>query len=805
MIINKLKIGSFGCFRDKELEFKEGLNVILGPNEAGKSTAFNAIQKVLLTPVKLSKPEFKREIARFIPLGGDTIHVELSFLRNRKPYTIRRTWGGTRKVELTFPDGSIITDEEEIIKQMDDILPAHPGSFKSVLMTYQSGLSKTLEDLKENSGTIHTLGDILRKAVLETDGVSVDKFKEKIQGLYDSYFSRWDLERQYPEKGHGIEKPWQKDVGIILKAFYDKERVRVSLEKACRFEEDLDSINRGIADRFNSISVKEKYIQKNKKPVEDARERSILNANLKASTGEIDVLTKVNSDWPVRESKVEELERTIPALEESLKILEKEKQDSETENKNKAVREKFGKASSKKIALDEALKELQKARKITKSDLEEIKNASFEVDKIKLSIAAGKLSLHMKAERELTMSIRKDLDDKYQKRITPDEPLKIEAGGILELKHPDWQMEIISGGGNVRELREKYKSEQENYNDLLKKHDVETVGQAAKINGIYERLVGEVEKAKGILESELNGESYAELESKIKEMGSEKEVRPLTKIVEELTNIKNKIVTSIKDLHEHKKVIAEYQEKYKDKKQLLLSLAKLMGDREKIQAEIDNLSPLPKGVEDLDSFIREYEKAEKEVKYEKEKLSSLQIEKAGLEGRAPETSVEELEKQLTESDEEFKRVLKKGEAILKINDLTGKLLEEMDSATHLGLQRDLEHYVSGMTGNRYKQVSMKEGIPEGFVREDGKILTHELLSGGTMDILSLALRLSMANYFLKESNGFIIMDDPLINLDPDRHEKAVEVLKAYAEQKQVLIFTCHPSHAKQLGGHRIPL
>ena len=149
--------------------------------------------------------------------------------------------------------------------------------------------------------------------------------------------------------------------------------------------------------------------------------------------------------------------------------------------------------------------------------------------------------------------------------------------------------------------------------------------------------------------------------------------------------------------------------------------------------------------------------------------------------------------------------MKKGEAISKIKALTKELLGEMDSATHLALQKDLEHYVSVMTGNRYEQIRMEEGLPEGFVRRDGRVLTHELLSIGTRDVLSIALRLSMANHFLKEANGFLIMDDPLVNLDPDRQEKAVDVLKEYSKEKQVLIFTCHPSHAELLGGHRIAL
>ena len=46
MKIRKLGIKSFGKFKDKEIKFEDGLNVIYGNNEAGKSTAHKFIQGV---------------------------------------------------------------------------------------------------------------------------------------------------------------------------------------------------------------------------------------------------------------------------------------------------------------------------------------------------------------------------------------------------------------------------------------------------------------------------------------------------------------------------------------------------------------------------------------------------------------------------------------------------------------------------------------------------------------------------------------------------------------------------------------
>jgi exonuclease SbcC len=63
----------------------------------------------------------------------------------------------------------------------------------------------------------------------------------------------------------------------------------------------------------------------------------------------------------------------------------------------------------------------------------------------------------------------------------------------------------------------------------------------------------------------------------------------------------------------------------------------------------------------------------------------------------------------------------------------------------------------------------------------------------------------MANRFLGGADGFVIMDDPLVNLDPDRQLKAAALLRVYAENRQVIIFTCHPAHAEILGGNLLLL
>ncbi len=48
--------------------------------------------------------------------------------------------------------------------------------------------------------------------------------------------------------------------------------------------------------------------------------------------------------------------------------------------------------------------------------------------------------------------------------------------------------------------------------------------------------------------------------------------------------------------------------------------------------------------------------------------------------------------------------------------------------------------------------------------------------------------------------GFLLLDDPLVDLDPERQEATAEGLRRFSSGKQVILFTCHPHHAQLLGG-----
>jgi len=49
------------------------------------------------------------------------------------------------------------------------------------------------------------------------------------------------------------------------------------------------------------------------------------------------------------------------------------------------------------------------------------------------------------------------------------------------------------------------------------------------------------------------------------------------------------------------------------------------------------------------------------------------------------------------------------------------------------------------------------------------------------------------------------MDNPLVDLDPDRQSRAADAIKEFAKHKLIILVTCPFSHASILGGHPIHL
>ena len=376
-----------------------------------------------------------------------------------------------------------------------------------------------------------------------------------------------------------------------------------------------------------------------------------------------------------------------------------------------------------------------------------------------------------------------------------------EAGGRLRLDHPDWKMEVTTGEGDFADLVQKIEAADKALDKLFKKHNVDSLEKAKEIHRVYETCRQALKTAQDNLKTDLGDTNFEELESSIKNVAELKDIEPIADVIEKLVTAQTQLEQMKTDLTQQQKVLDAYKEKYKDPDSLLMTMTDSIQKEKELNKKLDALSPLPDGVENVDAFIKEYKHKQEELTRINQDLKKLEIERAKI--HPPDQSSEELQEQLDELNEKFEIVLRKGKAIQRVKQVADELSEHVDQQAFLGLKNDIESFISGMTDNRYKEIKIDESLPTGFVREDGNIVETDLLSTGTLDVLGLALRLSMANYFLKEKEAFLVMDDPFVDMDPGRQSNAANLLKEYSKTKQLIIFTCHPTHADLIGGNRV--
>ena len=98
--------------------------------------------------------------------------------------------------------------------------------------------------------------------------------------------------------------------------------------------------------------------------------------------------------------------------------------------------------------------------------------------------------------------------------------------------------------------------------------------------------------------------------------------------------------------------------------------------------------------------------------------------------------------------------------------------------------------MSQLTGGRYNRLMMAEdfSLHAGAQNED-TLRSRHWRSDGTVDQLYLALRLAVARELLPDAP--LVLDDAMVRFDNVRLKAALEILKLEAQQKQVILFTCH--------------
>jgi len=811
MKLKSIQLKPFAGISNKKVEFCPGLTVILGPNEAGKSTLLNALKSVLFTEVELTKVRFDNLMKEYMPVkGGDTIRVSLEFQAEGKDYFLEKIWKpGNRKGSsiLKSPDQGEFTIDGEVSRLIDKLLPAHQGTVNNILLTWQSALDKTMDILhKEGVNIRPDLGAILRSSVMETDGVSVEMLRLRLDREYEDYFQHWDVEKGVPENGRGINNPFKKGVGKILKAYYEKEGIEKDYYETFELEIKIDEINKQIQDEESKQKkIKDEIIQY-KGIKSQIQERQQIENDLRTIDHETEEIKKISKGWPIKENwLLKEVDPIVSKMEEKKKNLRKEENESCQNQENKEFRQWFKKLHKLHKKIEDAENELSKVKKVTEEDIKLLKNKKQEAKDLENKIKASKLTISFFAKNQQVLKL-KDVSEKEETlALGQGEKIEKTFPGKLTLEHEDWKMEVQAGEGEIDKLICEKEEKIKKVEDEFKRLGIDTFEKAQSTNMEYERLRGEVEYAKRSFIEELGEERYEELEEKYKQLGKEKQVRPLDKISVEQVRLELELEDLQKKKKEGLEQIKDWKEKYGSHDKMISMLGGKQHRQDELKKKLENLAVLPDGFDDYKSFYDYIDRLNDNDRKIQEEISGLREQKITIESKKPDQSSEELNVQLGESEQNFQRILLDGKALAHIKEKAIDLLGKMDIKTYEGFQNKFVKYFIHMSGKSFSRVEMEQDLPGKLIKDDGSEFTYNLLSFGTKDTFSLALRLTMAEYFLRDKSGFLILDDPLVDMDSGRQALAAEQINEFAKTRQVIFLTCHSQTAEMLSGKCIKM
>ena len=296
----------------------------------------------------------------------------------------------------------------------------------------------------------------------------------------------------------------------------------------------------------------------------------------------------------------------------------------------------------------------------------------------------------------------------------------------------------------------------------------------------------------------LRGRKYDEIleEAKAledyKESYNEDEIREsLGKVIDELEESRAEFI----------RVDVEYKnliEKYESNDKIFQLISELSVEKNKLDDSLSKLAELPESFESTDDFFKKKELLDKENQRLNEEY--FEINKTYNESLRdlPQISVEEMSLDYKEAELKFEKLLRNYEHLASISKVFYETKEELLDNPTAGIEDSISNYLDRITQGSIKIESLDDEIAlSGKTSND---LREVHLSKGSKDAVSLAFRLALVENMFTEGS-FIAFDDVLNDLDEERKLEAVEIIKEFSKNNQVIFASCEPNIKKLLAGN----
>ncbi len=311
MILKQIRLSGFRRLRDLTVSFSPGLNVIKGPNEAGKSSLHTALRTILLQ--KPTTTDRKVKVLR--GWGEQTMfRLEMRFSEEGTDYSLRKDFEA-RTAELEG-DGLSLVDPDAIQQRLGDWLGC-PGekSFESTICVKQDELvSLAGQELAERLERVLSGGDVGARTALG----KLDKAAKALQvGVGGRALRPGPIKDAQDRLAELAERQ-----ALVEEAVERTEAARVTLaaagESLGQMKEELGAIEAALEKNEKALSLDDEIEEKKKAHASLVRARRL--------KGEMDGLSsRLTGSGELSRGEAEadlaELRQRVSALSEKRRLL----------------------------------------------------------------------------------------------------------------------------------------------------------------------------------------------------------------------------------------------------------------------------------------------------------------------------------------------------------------------------------------------------------------------------------------------------------------------------------------------------
>lgn len=716
MIIKTLDVTAFRGLPDGEYEVDDGLTVIRGPNEAGKSTFQLAIITALFGDPTSSAREWER-LHRWN--AGRDLRVELTFKQDGNRYRLLRD----------FEDG--ISELEDLqtgkLTEGRDAVNAKLAKVASITTRdlYQATACLRQQDLAElRAGG--QLRDMLSQSM--TGGADesrasevLDEIDSEISGTFRKGVRGGDP-GEYQARKRQLEGLQERQAEIRQEA----EKTHEARQFVAEHQHDFEQMQQELQNKqtlFDRVSDRQK------------------------KQNELDDLQEKCDNLADRIAKLETLQRKINTLEEDLADLPEVAEDS-----LEKLRDMRSAINTNRDNLQGAESEQEKhaeSREQAEAELQETAEARRRYDQAQRNATYGYIAAGGAAIATVILAIT-GTSGWWIGLI-----IAVIAGAYGLLQRPSGDPpDVEAAEGRLREI------------------DAEIEALRTTIRNSTDAIERITRQREEFLD-DLGFESADELE---------KVVQKRKKLADDLRDARSRLQVMMGDdsLDELRRDLASQQASRDTLKETLESAAWLDAKMEP---------------EQIRKLREEINRLEDEVKELGQKLSAHQY--ALEQSRYDIEDLHDIEARVADQQERLNRLQERWDVL----ELVREVLQEAQQAAMTSamdrLGPEINTHLEELTEGRYNQVEMNEALEPSVYSDEKadyiKVDNHydrAELSLATREQVYLACRLAFTRLLWEDEAPPVMLDDPLVNFDADRKERALGIIRQMAESRQVLLFTC---------------